>query len=70
MPYVHIRITDENNTKEQKAELIKGATDLLSSVLEKDPSSTYVVIEEVPLNHWGVGGQSVEKLREKRNKGK
>ena len=37
MPYVNIRVTRENGTPtaEQKAELIKGATELLVRVLGK-----------------------------------
>ena len=33
MPYVNIRITKENVTPEQKAQLIKGATQLLVDVV-------------------------------------
>jgi 4-oxalocrotonate tautomerase len=33
MPYVNIKITKEGATKEQKAELIEGVTNLLVSVL-------------------------------------
>ena len=33
MPYVNIKITKENVTPEKKAELIKGATQLLVDVL-------------------------------------
>ena len=36
MPYVNIKITNEGATAEQKAELIKGATDLLFRVLGKN----------------------------------
>ena len=42
MPYVNIRVTRENGTPtaEQKAELIKGATELLVRVLGKNPATT------------------------------
>ena len=40
MPYVHFRITNEGATKEQKAALIKGATQLLVDVLGKNPATT------------------------------
>lgn len=63
MPYVNIKITKENVTKEQKLQLIKGATQLLTDVLGKNPKGTYVVIEEVELDSWGVGGESLENLR-------
>ncbi|QDG79110.1 4-oxalocrotonate tautomerase family protein [Labrenzia sp. PHM005] len=63
MPYVHIQVTDEGVSKEQKADLIKGATDLLVDVLDKDPATTFVVIEEVKLEDWGVGGLPVQEYR-------
>ena len=63
MPYVHIRVTDEEVTEDQKAALISGATELLQSVLNKNPATTFVVIEEVPLANWGVGGMPVEQYR-------
>ena len=69
MPYVHIRVTDEGVTKEQKAELISGATELLQSVLNKNPATTFVVIEEVPLENWGVAGMPVEQYRAGLTKG-
>jgi len=59
MPYVNIKITKSGATAEQKAELIKGATDLLARVLNKNPATTIVVIEEVETDNWGIGGESV-----------
>lgn len=63
MPYVNIQVTREGVSPQQKAELIKGATDLLVDVLGKSPATTFVVIEEVALENWGVGGLPVEKYR-------
>lgn len=63
MPYVNIKITDEAVTVEQKAALIKGATDLLVDVLGKNPATTVVVIDEVNTDNWGIGGEVVTKLR-------
>lgn len=69
MPYVNIKITKEGNvTKEQKASLIKGATDLLVNVLHKNPASTVVVIDEVDLDNWGLGGDPILVAREKNKK--
>lgn len=69
MPYVNIKITKEGNvTKEQKAALIKGATDLLVNVLHKNPTSTVVVIDEVDLDNWGLGGDPILVAREKNKK--
>lgn len=63
MPYVNIKVTDEGVTREQKEELIAATTQLLKDVLNKNPASTFVVIEEVPTDNWGVGGELVTDLR-------
>lgn len=63
MPYVNIKITREGATRAQKSEIIKGVTDLLVRVLDKDPATTFVVIDEVALEDWGVGGLPVEEYR-------
>jgi 4-oxalocrotonate tautomerase len=68
MPYVKIQITREGATREQKAQLIRATTDLLVQVLHKDPAATFVVIEEVDTDHWGVGGETVTVLRERARK--
>ena len=63
MPFVNIKITDENVSAENKQKIIKGVTDLLVSVLNKNPKTTVVVIEEIPKGNWGIDGQSVKVLR-------
>jgi 4-oxalocrotonate tautomerase len=65
MPYVNIKITREGATAEQKAELIRGATELLRETLGKNPATTVVVIEEVDTDNWGIGGESIT-VRRKR----
>ncbi len=61
MPFVNIKITggEDSPTAEQKAELIKRSTQMLVDVLGKNPATTVVVIEEIPWDSWGVGGESV-----------
>lgn len=69
MPYVNIKVTKEGGpngtgpSPQQKAELIKGTTDLLQRVLGKSPASTFVVVDEVALDDWGIGGLPVEEYR-------
>ncbi len=63
MPYVNIKITREGATPAQKAELIKGVTDLLQRVLNKNPKTTFVVIDEVELDDWGIAGLPVDEFR-------
>ena len=65
MPYVNIKVTNEGVTSEQKAELISGVTNLLQEVLGKNPVTTFVVIDEVETDNWGIGGEQVTKLRKK-----
>jgi len=65
MPYVSIRITREGATAEQKAALIRGATQLLADVLGKNPQTTVVVIDEVETDNWGVGGETVTERRKR-----
>lgn len=59
MPYVHIEITREGATPEQKSALIAGVTQLLVDVLGKNPATTVVVIDEVDTDNWGIGGMPV-----------
>ena len=63
MPYVNIKITREGATREQKAELIAGVTDVLVRVLDKNPTTTFVVIDEVEFADWGIGGLPVDEYR-------
>ena len=65
MPYINIKITREGATAEQKAKLIKGATQLLVDVLGKNPATTVVVIDEVDTDNWGIGGESVSARRKR-----
>ncbi|MFT7185769.1 MAG: 4-oxalocrotonate tautomerase [Pseudohongiellaceae bacterium] len=51
MPYINIKVSDENVTNEQKQTLIKGATQ-------------FVVIDEVNTDNWGIGFDQVTKLRQ------
>ncbi|WP_415894874.1 tautomerase family protein [Neptuniibacter sp. PT34_22] len=65
MPYVNIKITDEGVTQAEKKALIKGTTKLLQEVLNKDPQSTFVVIDEVQTDNWGIGYETVTERRKK-----
>ena len=65
MPYVNIKITNEGVSKEQKAKLVAGATELLASVLGKNPATTIVVIDEVETDNWGISGELVTERRKR-----
>jgi 4-oxalocrotonate tautomerase len=63
MPYVNVRLLDTGVTPQQKDEIIKGMTDVLVKVLDKNPASTFIVIDEVPAENWGMGGTSIATSR-------
>lgn len=63
MPYVNIKLTREGVTKEQKAKLVDGVTLLLRDVLGKNPMTTFVIIEEVEMDNWGIAGELVSERR-------
>lgn len=70
MPIVTIQVTREGNepgassvTAEEKAALIKGASELLLNVLNKPLDSIFVIIEEVDMDNWGLGGLPVAEFR-------
>ncbi len=67
MPYVNIKVTggSEAPTEAQKAQLIKESTEMLARVLGKNPKTTVVVIDEIPMDNWGVGGETVTEIRKK-----
>lgn len=63
MPYVNIKITKDEVTSQQKAELIKGVTDLLQKVLNKNPKTIFVIIDEIETDNWGIEGKQVTQRR-------
>ena len=65
MPYVNIKITNEGVTKEKKMKLIEGVTQLLVDVLDKNPATTVVVIDEINTANWGIGGECVTEIRKR-----
>lgn len=70
MPYVNIRITKEGATSAKKLQLIEGVTDLLTRVLHKDPATTFVIIDEVDTDSWGLNRENITALREREAKNK
>lgn len=64
MPYINIKITDTGVTPEQKAQLIQGATELLVKVLNKKPETTFVIIDEINTDNWGIGRKQVSERKD------
>ncbi|KYN89967.1 4-oxalocrotonate tautomerase [Vibrio cidicii] len=63
MPYINVKVTNEGVTKAQKQAIIKGCTQLMVDILNKEPEKTFVVIDEVNTDNWGVGFEQVTELR-------
>jgi 4-oxalocrotonate tautomerase len=69
VPYVNIRfVRERKTTREQRAALIRGITNLLKDVLKKNPATTIVVLDEIDPDNYGIGGETVS-LRKKRREG-
>jgi 4-oxalocrotonate tautomerase len=64
MPYVRIELSPGGVTREKKQQLIKGVTDLIVNVLNKDPHLTHVVIQEINADDWGYAGEQISVLLE------
>ena len=64
MPYINVRIT-EGATQAQKEEVIRRITDVMTDVLGKNPNTTFVVIDEVGFENWGIRGESIQTLKQK-----
>ncbi|MBO9543691.1 4-oxalocrotonate tautomerase family protein [Caulobacter sp.] len=76
MPMVTIQVTRQGSapgrsavTADEKAQLIAGVSQLLLDVLGKPLDSTFVVIQEVELENWGVGGVPVLEYRRRQAAG-
>ncbi|EKO3485703.1 4-oxalocrotonate tautomerase family protein [Vibrio fluvialis] len=63
MPYINVKVTDDGVTKQQKQAIIKGCTQLMVDILNKNPEKTFVVIDEINTDNWGVGFDQVTELR-------
>lgn len=63
MPYVNIKVTKEGVTREQKERLVSETTEMLRVVLNKNPATTFVTIEEVETDNWSIAGELVTDIR-------
>lgn len=63
MPYINVQVTREGVTQQQKRDIIAGVTRLMQDILDKDPRTTHVVIQEIDTDNWGVGGEPVTEIR-------
>jgi 4-oxalocrotonate tautomerase len=64
MPYVNVRIT-KGATVDEKTRVIEGITEVMVNVLGKNPKSTFVVIDEIDTDNWGIGGETLTEIRKR-----
>jgi 4-oxalocrotonate tautomerase len=65
MPYVNVKITKGNVTKEQKSALVRDITDSLVKHLGKDPDHIHIVIDEIEPENWGYSGMLTTEYRQR-----
>ena len=63
MPIVTIQITREGTTRRAEGRSHQGCDGSADDVLNKPPGLTFVVIQEVELEDWGVGGLPAAEYR-------
>lgn len=64
MPLIEVTIV-EGRTREQKAELISRLTDVAEEVVNVPRDAVRVCIREIPLEHWGVAGKTLDAPRKR-----
>jgi len=64
MPLVNIKVLKEDEIPaEKKAELIERVTQAVADTLGKNPSATWVILDEVSTDNWGIGGETISQRR-------
>lgn len=64
MPLVNIKVLKEDNlAADKKAELIANVTQAVAETLGKNPAATWVTIDEVSTDNWGIGGETLSQHR-------
>lgn len=57
MPIAQVYVPEGTLTPDQRREIVKGIHDVIISVEKLPPTGqTYVLINEVPCDHWGNAG--------------
>lgn len=64
MPVVHVQITRDGVTVEQKRQIVAEITRTLQSVLGKRPEHTHVIIDEIDPENWGYAGMLTTEWRQ------
>ena len=66
MPYINIKVLKEDElSAETTAQLIANVTHTVAETLGKNPAATWVTIDEVSTDNFGVGGETITARRAK-----
>ncbi|WP_406855117.1 MULTISPECIES: tautomerase family protein [unclassified Alsobacter] len=63
MPFVNLKTTTTNLTRETKAQVVREFSETLVRVLGKKPESIHIVIDVVEDENWGHAGSLVADTR-------
>ena len=67
MPFVNLKTTRTNLTRETKAQIVKEFSETLVRVLAKKPENIHIVIDVVDDENWGHAGKLVAETRKARD---
>jgi 4-oxalocrotonate tautomerase len=56
--YVEIKVTDQSNTREEKAKMISETAKMLQDVAGIVQKACYVVIDDISADSWGYNGKT------------
>ena len=60
MPYIQVKVFEDELSQEQSKDLINKITNAVTDVTsERLRDMTWVVLDEVKSGHWGVGGHAL-----------
>jgi 4-oxalocrotonate tautomerase len=65
MPFIKVDVLREDLNREKKQQLIREISKAVTTVLNKDPHLTHIVINEIEDDNWGYAGEQVSVLKEK-----
>ncbi len=63
MPYVNVKLTRAEVTRDAKAQIVSEITEMLSRILNKKPEHTHVVIDLIEDENWGYAGMLTDEFR-------
>jgi 4-oxalocrotonate tautomerase len=67
MPFVNLKTTRTNLTRETKAQIVKEFSETLVRVLGKKPETIHIVIDVIDDENWGHQGKLVAETRKARD---